>query len=223
MNSGIPDRAAPLRVEIETAIRHAIRSTPSAGKTGKSHLESAVAHALRNLRLEVDPQDGKQFLRGGMPAWRSKETRTVESTAARRLIDVVAYDAARPVALVEVESDLDDLRSDGGITRRSGHYDVFSISRRADGAFFDSYKSLERMATAAFYWHQLRTTAQYPSPVQAELSLGAIASDNPADHNPEGLAMFLVVGRARPHDPAILDARLRSIGARLVTARVGTR
>lgn len=223
MNSNLPDSAKELRSRIEKAIRQAIRIAPTAGKTGKSYLEAAVASSLRELGLEADSQDTKQFLRGGMPVWRSKDTKAVESTAARRLIDVVAYDANGPVALIEVESDLDDLRSDGGVTRRNGHYDVFSISKDSRGSFFDSYKSLERMAAAAFYWQVLRSTGRYPTADEATASLSAIASDEPADHNPAGLTILLVAGRVRPQDPSTLDARLRSLGARLLAARVGAR
>src|ERR1700675_3941689 len=47
--------------------------------------------------------------------------------------------------------------------RRDRHYDVWSIDRNEDGTYFDSYKSLERMAAAAFYWYLFRKTGRYPS------------------------------------------------------------
>ena len=54
------------------------------------------------------------------------------------------------VCLIETESDLNDLREQG-VSGRSGHYDVLSVARRDDGTWFHSYKSLERMAAAAWY------------------------------------------------------------------------
>jgi hypothetical protein len=209
--------------EIEKAIRSVFSSAPTSGKTGKSHLESAVAGALSGLGLSVDQFDARQFHRPGMPAWRSRDTGEIEPTTKRRIIDVVAYDSNDPAVLVEVESDLDDLQANGGTSRRNGHYDVFSIARSANRTFFDSYKSLERMATAALFWHRMRTTGAYTAPTDAAVLLDSLSSDDLTDHNPSGLPMFLVAGRCRPHDPGILEARLRSLGARLLAIRVGQR
>jgi hypothetical protein len=69
----------------------------------------------------------------------------------RRKIDIVVRAGQQPIALIEIESDLNDLKK-SGVTNRNGHYDVFSIAKSADGAYFDSYKPLERMAAAAFYF-----------------------------------------------------------------------
>lgn len=85
-------------------------------------------------------------------------------TRARRIIDLVVYRSGSPVALIEAESDLNDLVN-SGTTRRNGHYDVASIGRSANGANFNSYKSLERMASAAFYFSWHNNAGTYPEPL----------------------------------------------------------
>lgn len=154
-----------------------------------------------------------------MAVWRSRDNDSVEATPGRRRIDLVVYDDARPVALVETESDLNDLRI-GGTSRRSGHYDVFSIARSAHGRPFDSYKSLERMAAAAFYWYRAQQLGGYPSPQEGVALLEGVRSDSPEHHNPGKLGLFLVSGTIRPQDRGILDRRLRALGAQLLCGRV---
>ena len=145
-----------------------------------------------------------------MPVWRSKDNNClVEPTRGRRRIDIVVYSDDKPIGLVEIESDLDDLKA-AGVSKRRGHYDVFSISRSGSESYDDSYKSLERMAAAAFY----RATPE-DGPAQLE-KLEKICSDEPKIHNPTGLAIILVVGRCRTQDSAILKPRLNSLDAELV-------
>ena len=118
----------------------------------------------------------------------------------------MVYSDDKPIGLVEIESDLDDLKA-AGVSKRRGHYDVFSISRSGSESYDDSYKSLERMAAAAFY----RATPE-DGPAQLEKT----CSDEPGIHNPTGLAIILVVGRCRTQDSAILKPRLNSLDAELV-------
>lgn len=123
----------------------------------------------------------------------------------------------RSVALIEVESDLDDLQ-ESGVSGRSGHYDVSSIAVSTQGQHFNSYKSLERMAAAAFYFYLHQRDKKYPEIGHALECLEALRSDVPADHNPTGLMLFLASGRCRPVDRRILEPRLKSLNASLICA-----
>jgi hypothetical protein len=185
------------------------------GKVGKRLLQPSLAVALRSAGYAADEEDQAQVLKPGMAVWRSKDDNSVVPTRGRRRVDIVAYKDAQLVALIETETDLNDLR-ESGVTRRNGHYDVFSISRNAAGNHFHSYNSLERMAAAAFYWHALQTTGHYPSPDNGTRSLEVLRSDRPADHNPGRCALFLVSGSCRAQDKGILQPRLESLGATLV-------
>jgi hypothetical protein len=127
------------------------------------------------------------------------------------MIDLVVYSPSGiPLALIETESDLDDLRLEG-TSKRRGHYDVHSIASSEVGGPFSSYKSLERMAAAAYY-HKHRDLGE-----AAVARLETLASNAPADHNPAGLELFLVVGRCRQSDRSILAPRLESLGAQLIS------
>jgi len=123
--------------------------------------------------------------------------------------------------LIEIESDLNDLvQSD--VKRRNDHYDVASIGCSADGQYYNSYKSLERMAAAAFYFCRYKTVGLYPDPATGVAELTALRSNDPADHNPLQLPLFLVTGTCRTgmpiDDRSILEARLKSLGAELIVA-----
>lgn len=203
-----------MRDKIRTTISTAIAKLDIVGKTGKKLLQGSIASALQEAGFVADQEDRGHFLKAGMPVWRDKDSKQVETTSARRLIDIVVYSNARPVALIETESDLNDLRP-SGVTHRNGHYDVFSIARSGSGDHFHSYKSLERMAAAAFY-SQL---TPYPIPTTAEALLEALRSDVAEVHNPIGLPLFLVSGFCRPHDAGILAPRLKSLGAELICGR----
>ena len=181
-------------------------------------MQPSLAIVLGENGFRVDLEDGGELLKERMPVWRSKDTDCVEPTARRRKMDIVAYRDERLVAIVEIESDLNDLR-ETGVTRRNGHYDVWSIAKSSKGSYFDSYKSLERMAAAAYYLHLSIASGFYPSEDDAVGRLEAVVSDDPTDHNPTGIALFLVSGRCRPIDRAILTPRLESLGARLFCAK----
>jgi hypothetical protein len=215
MERGFGDAA-----HVESAIREALRPLVIVGKTGESLLKGRVADALNAAGLFADVEDSRQFLRDRMRAWRSRETGRVEQTSGRLRLDVVVYRGEVPVALVETESDLNHLTREGA-TKQGIRYDVHSIARSRGGRFFYSYKSLERMAAAALYRHRFTLTGAYPSPEEGEALLEAVASDRPEDHNPASLALFLVSGRCRGGDPALLEPRLRSLGAKLICG--GTR
>lgn len=142
-----------------------------------------------------------------LPAWRDKQSFDVVATPGRRRIDLVVRRNAELVALVETESDLNDLR-EHGVSGRSGHYDVFSIAGRSDGTWFHSYKSLERMASAAWY-----------ATGRSEEALQQLKSEALEAHNPLGLCLVLVTGSSRGLDRRILAPRLKSLGASLVSIR----
>jgi len=185
------------------------------GKTGKGLLQPSLATFLRAAGFDCDEEDRLSFLQSGMPAWRSKDNWEVVPTHKRLLIDIVVRQHSAILGLIETESDLDDLRT-SGVTRRNGHYDVASIAKNSEGKFFDSYKSLERMAAAAFYCNLSQVNGRYPTLGEAVGALEALNSDEPSDHNPGGVPLYLVSGSCRPQDPLILAPRLRSLGAILI-------
>jgi hypothetical protein len=112
------------------------------------------------------------------------------------------------------ESDLNHLRANG-ISKSGDGYDVFSIAKQWNGDFFDSYRSLERMASAAFFYAVVTRSQANPGTVALSEMLANVRSDNSADHNPLELPMFLVAGRARELDRRILSMRLEALGAEL--------
>ncbi len=186
------------------------------GKMGKKVLQPSLANSLRLSGYLCDEEDQSGLLKGGMPVWRNKNNGEVEPTISRRRIDIIVYRQSRLVALIETESDLNDLRA-SGVTRRNGHYDVASIARSSCGTHFDSYKSLERMASAAFFWNQSVISGRYPLPAEATAALEAIKSDDSADHNPAGIPLYLITGASRFLDSKILAPRLRSLSAHLIS------
>ena len=203
------------RTQLLALVREAVRGININGKCGRDQLQPKIATHLAAEGFVVDNEDTRQFLRSGMPVWRSKDTGLIETTPGRRRVDIVVYSGDRTIALIETESDLDDLRPTG-VTKRNGHYDVFSIARGHSGVFYDSYKSLERMAAAAFYWSSFGQNGSYPSPTDGPKLLGHICSDRPEDHNPGQLVMILVSGSCRGRDSTILQTRLASLCADLV-------
>ncbi len=198
-----------------TLIGSAVAEIPISGKCGRDILQGAIARHLEGSGLTADTEDTRQLLRAQMPVWRSRDSGAVEPTSARRKIDIVVYSGAIVVGLIETESDLNDLRA-VGTTRRNGHYDVFSVARAANGAHFDSYKSVERMASAAFYHWQQTKNGVYPSPQHGVTLLEGIRSNAASDHNPSGLTLILVSGMCRAGDASILRRRLISLGADLL-------
>jgi len=214
-----PPVPRPDQEDIRTAIADVLRPLAVRGglKTGYSQLQPQIAALLRSRGFEVDEEDSGRFLKSKMPVWRSKDTNEVVPTRSRRKIDIVVRRDAELVALVETESDLDDLK-EHGVTKRNGHYDVFSIARDGDGNWFNSYNSLERMAAAAFYFHHAQASSDYPDPGLGVELLEQVRSDDVAVHNPSRIAMYLVSGKVREGDPGIIGRRLGSLGAELMCA-----
>lgn len=202
---------------IATIIRNALAEVKGTGKLGDRVIDPALSAALAGGGYDIDRKDRRGILSRGLPVWRDKATGAIVPTPARREIDIVAYFGSVPVALVEIESDLDDLRV-SGISTRSGHYDVYSIARRGDGQYFDSYNSLERMAVSATVL-SLRARGVPATNDSVTALLASLASDDPAIHNPLGLPLILAVGEARRSDPTILAPRLRALGATLMVRR----
>jgi len=201
--------------EVSSAIASCVASLSVSGKMGKAVLQPAISAALRSAGFVADEEDTEQLLQPGMPVWRSKDDGKVVPTKGRRRVDIVVYKYGELAAMIETESDLGDLKL-SGVTRRNGHYDVLSIAKNADGAHFDSYNSVERMASVAFLWSVFRSTGQHPSPQQAITLLESIQSDDPLQHNPEQVPLFLVSGYCRALDRSVLSRRLASLSATLV-------
>ena len=203
---------------VENVIRACIHGIDLQGKSGRSSLQPTIVNGLIPAGYFADAEDTKHFLGGGIPVWRSKDDHAIVKTTGRRKIDIVVYNAGgQVVALIETESDLNDLREQS-VSSRNGHYDVYSIAKDSDGWHFDSYNSLERMATAAFHYGRLAAPDAFQSPSEVTVFLESIRSDDPSIHNPKSVAMFLVCGRCRPKDKRILERRLKSLGAKLICA-----
>ena len=192
--------------EIVGLIQECVSKIAIDGKRGQRVLQPQIAQVLTAAGYDVDVEDKLGFFPPALAAWRDKSSGAVVATLGRRRIDLVVRKAESLVALVEVESDLNDLR-EHGVSKRSGHYDVFSVARRADGAWFDSYKSLERMASAAWY-----------ATGRSQEALEHLGSDSSQDHNPLGIGLILATGTSRASDRRILDPRLHALGACLVSA-----
>jgi len=191
--------------QIEEIIRQSMIDLRVNGKIGQRILQPRIAHVLTSRGFDVDVEDIRGFVPSGLPAWRDKQSGEIVETSGRRRIDLVVRLDNRVVALVETESDLNDLR-ESGVSKRSGHYDVFSIARDEEGGWFHSYKSLERMATAAFN-----------AGGRSIGDLEEVVSNSPAEHNPEGVGILLVTGSSRSLDRRVLAPRLDSLGARLIS------
>ncbi|MGA1683825.1 MAG: hypothetical protein ACO38S_04885 [Gemmobacter sp.] len=191
---------------LERLIRSGVKSFPVGPKSG-NELQAHVGGLLAAEGYQVDLEDTRGFLRWAEPVWRDKRTGEIVPTPGRRRIDIVVRESLNGpvVALIEIESDLNDLRA-SGVSNRSGNYDVFSISRDQAGQWFHSYKSIERMAAAAFYCSG--GTLQ---------DLEFLSSNSPEDHNPTGLGILVVTGISRAIDRKILAPRLGSLGARLIS------
>jgi hypothetical protein len=203
--------------EVAHVIDDAIARLTISGKMGQSVLQPAIAAALRAAEFRADQEDTDQLLQKGMPVWRSKDDLKIVPTKRRRRVDIVVYKNDRLVAMIETESDLDDLRL-SGVSSRNGHYDVYSIARNHAGKHFDSYNSVERMASAAYLWSVRRRTKNYPLPHEAIKLLEAIRSNDPIIHNPDQIPLFLVSGSCGRNDRNILAPRLDSLGAQLICA-----
>lgn len=175
------------------------------GKIGQRILQPAIAQILTAAGYDVDLEDARGFFPAGLPAWRQKPGGEIAVTTGRRRIDLIVHKQGDVVALIETESDLNDLREQG-VSARSGHYDVFSVARSGDGTWFNSYKSLERMAAAAWYATGRRQSA-----------LEDLQSESPDAHNPSGVGLILVAGSSREMDRRILAPRLHALGASLVS------
>lgn len=169
-------------------------------------IKGVIQRHLADLGFEADVEDRGHFLAARLPVWRRKDTCDIEVTLRQRKIDLVVRQNGKVIGLIETESDLKNLRP-VDVTPRNGGYAVWSIARDAEGEWFHSYKSVERMAAAIWYDAGLSPEA-----------LARVQSDEPATHNPKGLACILVTGRCRPSDRVILATRLATLGATLIAA-----
>lgn len=170
-------------------------------RNSRDGLHPRVVGALRTQGFDVIEEHS--LIVPGSAIWRDWDTHEMEFARGRRKIDMAVYLETKLVALIEVEHDLADLplTLDKSPRKRNGRYAIKSIARDATGTFFKSYKSIERMAVA------LRSMAPTIP------SLETISSDNPRDHNPNGILLFLVTEQCRQSDLRILAPRLECLGA----------
>lgn len=207
---GSPTEGARIEALLWETIR--THDASAQAKSSSTGVEPAIARALLKANYDVDPQDTRGLYPTGVPTWRVAGD--VLAAPAKRRIDIVAYDKAGfLVALIESEDDVGDVALPTWITRR---YAVRSVARDADGHFFDSYRSIERMAVAAA-GVQRDDSAQVPLLAQLE----AIKSDEPLLHNPAKIPLFLTLARGmrwrRTVDRlALIQPRLTSLGCRVI-------
>lgn len=160
----------------------------------------------------MDLHDTRGFYPTGVPPWRLGDN-SLES-ATRRFIDVVVYDSSgRLAALIESEDDIGDIALPEWLPRR---YAVRSVARDATGKYFDSYRSIERIAVGAL-------AAQYEASDARILlaHLEAIQSNTADDHNPKRIPLFLTLARGanwrRTREKLLLiKSRLSSLSCRII-------
>jgi hypothetical protein len=200
--------------ELSNIIKKWAKKITVQGKMGRDIMQPSLSQHLEQCGYDICMEDSRQFLRAKMPVWRKKYEKEIEETIARRKIDIIVYSSNKPIALIEIESDLKHAR-DTEVTKSNKRYDVFSIAKNGNGVYFNSYKSLERMAAAAFYYH-LSQESETINDKEAVTSLESISSDNCEDHNPIGIPLFLVIGTCQTKHKIILAERLKATGAELI-------
>ncbi len=201
-------------VPIETVVKQCIQSALDehvlvpGKKTGSRVLHPLILQRLNDNGLDATKEFRELNVHG--PAWRYwKSEEIVPAPAGWKSVDVkVTYQGAI-VALVEIESDLDDLPANPGEypRNRNGSYAVKSLARNKGGDSFESYHPLERMAVAAIAWAGQASDAH---------SMAQIKGNSPAVHNPSGLPLFVAVERCRSNDLVILKPRLLSLKAEIL-------
>jgi hypothetical protein len=194
-----------------------IPHSENANKRGEKLKHLLVKHLIE-CGYDADMEDSRMFLKPGMPVWRSKHDKEIKypKPRARLKIDIVVYKSNIPIALIEVESDLDDLRIKGVTNRDNGYnYDVYSIAKKRNGKYFDSYKSLERMTAAAFYFY-LSQEQGIENNNEAIKTLEKISSDDIDDHNPSNFPLYLITDKCTSTHREILDERLKVTGAEFI-------
>jgi len=176
--------------EIEIEIRSTLAEflKEMGAKQGR-HIHAKLDERLRNRGWQVlreYPVAGEAWLDNlGNPA-----------PAKSRAIDLAVCSGGKPVAFIEVESDL----AHAGKVGLGSHYSVKSLSRDARGHHCMSYQSLERMAVA----------------VNTGRSIVEITSDKPQSHNPHVFPLFLVVHNCKKSEIIALEPRCKSLGAKII-------
>lgn len=202
--------------DVQEIIEPIVRRFP-AGEKKQKQMTDALVGVLQSSGYLVDPQDRGHFFDSGLPAWRSKHDDLVVETLTRRKIDLVVYESEQIKALIEIESDLNDLR-EVGVSKRGfpNNYDVFSIAKDKNGSWYHSYHSLERMAVAAFCYSEKASGRPISSHSTLVRGLECICSDRPDLHNPANIPIILVSVKCRSKDARILAPRLHSLNAKLL-------
>ncbi len=206
-------REAIKEVLIDPKVRDAVRINP---KQGKRLIQPWIAQQLKAAGYFVDLEDVNRLLPSGVPVWRDHWSGQIVPTRGRRRVDGVVYrnrGDALPIAIVEVESELGHACSES----KDAVYRVDSIARNNQNKPFDSYQSIERLATLA-RWLHLRQ--QDPSAQKDEIraALEGVTSNDSKIQNPCGIPLFLAVGRCRNRERTVLQPRLDSLEVELLFA-----
>jgi hypothetical protein len=176
--------------EIEAEIRHTLLEFPKV----RSPKQGNKIHWRLEERLRKRGWGVYSEYAISGEAWRDNFGNP--APAKSRAIDIAMVSDGKPIAFIEVESDL----AHAGKVGRGSHYSVQSLSRDARGQHFMSYQSLERMAVAAIMGSRF----------------AEITSDSPHDHNPAAIPLFLVVHNCRKSEIMALEPRCKALDAKII-------
>jgi len=198
--------------QVDSIIRAVVqRHVSGSGRLSESGLVPSITDALRAegfAAAKFPIPDGKIVI-GRHP------DSEVLLEPKNRTIDIGVLHEGRLCALVESEHDVADAVDFGARRKRrggDGNYAVDSLARRGDLRYFRSYLSLERMAFVA-----MSLSIPEASPNDVTALLATIASDEPREHNPTGLALYLVV-EVPDSRLEILVPRMKSLACRAIVA-----
>jgi len=193
--------------EIESVIVPVLRAHRIGQGRGS---ESGIVPSLTSALIAAGYSAGKHRLPGPISLGRAPETGELRPTQTFAEADIGIYRDGVLVGVLESEHDLAWVVPHGGKTPGSSgapRYTMSSLALSSAGQPFSSYAPLERMAYVAQWQGDATATASL---------LQAIRSDDVRDHNPRGLAFFLVSEKA-DNKSRIIEPRMASLGVRFHT------
>jgi len=194
--------------EIESIIIPALREHRIGSGRGS---ESGIVPKLTAAMNATGFSAAKYRIAGPIVLGRAPENGALRAPLSYAIADIGVHRDGELVAVIESEHDLAWVVPHGGKTPGSSaspRYTMSSLSSSSEGEPFASYAPLERMAYIANWKGDPKTTEEF---------LAGIRSDEPAIHNPRGLAFFLI-SEVRDSRATIIKPRMESLGARFYTA-----
>lgn len=194
--------------EIESIIVPVLREHRiGSGRGSESGIVPSITAALNAAGFAA----GKYRIPGPVVLGRAPENGELRAPLSYAIADIGVHRDGELVGIVESEHDLAWVVAHGGKTPGSSaapRYTMSSLASSSSGEPFASYAPLERMAYVANWRGDAATTRRH---------LESIGSDEPAIHNPHGLAFFLI-SEVRDSRVTIIKPRIESLGARFYTA-----